>query len=143
MRRLLALVAGFAGMALMLPLLAGAKGGNVQRGKYLVRGVVLCNDCHTPKDEKGEPDLRRELHGAALPFEPMVKMPWAPAAPPLAGGPKGWSEAGLVKLLTTGQGPEGRPLLPPMPPYRMSREDAEAVVAYIRSLPPPEQVSGK
>jgi len=70
-------------------------------------------------------------------------MPWAPAAPPIAGLPRGWGEAALVKLLMTGRGLEGKPLNPPMPPYRMSREDAEAVVAYIRSLPPPEQVTDR
>ena len=138
MRRWLAAAAACMGIALVLPFLAGAKGGKAQRGRYLVRGVAMCNDCHTPRDEKGEFDLRRELHGAALTFEPAVEMPWAPAAPPIAGLPKGWGEAALVKLLATGQGPEGHPLSPPMPQYRMSREDAEAVVAYIRSLSPPE-----
>jgi len=143
MRRWLAVAVACVGLALMLPLMARAKGGNAQRGRYLVRGVAMCNDCHTPRDERGEPDLRRELHGAALPFEPAVEMPWAPAAPSIAGLPKGWGEAALVKLLMTGRGLEGKPLNPPMPQFRMSREDAESVVAYLKSLSPPEQVTDR
>src|SRR5438309_109690 len=38
--------------------------------------------------------------------------------------------------LTTGVWPDGQRLRPPMPQFRMSREDAESVVAYLRSLTP-------
>jgi hypothetical protein len=64
-------------------------------------------------------------------------MPWAPAAPPIAGLPAGWTEAALVKLLMTGEGRLGTPLAPPMPQFRMTRQDAEAIVAYLKTLPPP------
>jgi hypothetical protein len=36
----------------------------------------------------------------------------------------------------TGRRPSGRVPDPPMPPFRLSREDAEAIVAYLRSLAP-------
>jgi mono/diheme cytochrome c family protein len=40
----------------------------------------------------------------------------------------------MVKLLTTGIWTSGEHLRPPMPQFRLSPEDAEAVVAYLKSL---------
>jgi mono/diheme cytochrome c family protein len=42
----------------------------------------------------------------------------------------------MIRLLTTGVWRDGQRLRPPMPQFRMSREDAESVVAYLRSLTP-------
>jgi hypothetical protein len=59
-----------------------------------------------------------------------------PAAPRIAGLPSGYTSENLVHFLMTDERPNGMPpVLPPMPPYRMTREDAEATVAYIRTLP--------
>jgi mono/diheme cytochrome c family protein len=110
--------------------------GDVQRGKYIVTRVAMCGQCHTPHDDKFEPEQGRELQGAALPFGPLFSIPWAPAAPSLAGLPGGWTEAAVVKLLMTGEGRFGKRLAPPMPQFRMTKQDAEAVVAYLKSLGP-------
>jgi hypothetical protein len=40
----------------------------------------------------------------------------------------------MVKLLTTGIWTTGTQLRPPMPQFRMNRADAEAVVAYLKSV---------
>jgi mono/diheme cytochrome c family protein len=114
-----------------------AAAGDVQRGKYLVTRVAMCVQCHTPRDDKGQPQPGRELQGAPLPFAPLFTMPWAPVAPPIAGLPIGWTEAQVVKLLTTGEGRFGKQLAFPMPQFRMTKQDAEAVVAYLRSLGAP------
>jgi mono/diheme cytochrome c family protein len=104
------------------------------RGKYLVEGVGMCTDCHSPRNEKGEFIRARWLQGAAITFKSTVPMPaWAEAAPPLAGLP-GWTEAQVVTLLTTGKDQKGQKPEPPMPEYRMNREDAAAVAAYLASL---------
>jgi len=109
-----------------------------ERGKYLVEGVAQCGDCHTPAGEKGVPDRARWLKGATLTFGPLQPVPgWRKAAPDLtpAGALwKNWGEKGLVKFLTTGLGPAGHPADPPMPAYKMKPEDAQAVVAYLKSL---------
>ena len=42
----------------------------------------------------------------------------------------------MIRLLTTGVWIDGSHLRPPMPQFRMSRDDAESVVAYLRSLRP-------
>ena len=106
----------------------------VARGKYIVEQVAMCADCHSPRNERGEFIKERWLQGAPLDFKNIVPMPkWAEVAPPFAGIP-GWTEAQIVTLLTTGKDQKGEPPDPPMPPYRMTRDDATAVAAYLASL---------
>lgn len=106
----------------------------LERGKYLVENVGMCGDCHTPRDAHGEPIAARQLKGAPLGFGPLHQMPFATAAPPIAGGPPGWTLAQLVHFLETGERPGLKPPRPPMPAYRFSPADAEAVATYLRSL---------
>jgi len=108
----------------------------IARGKYLVQGVAMCGTCHTPRDSSGDLDRYRELDGAPLwllPAHPNTD--WPLKAPRIAGSPAA-SDDDLVRLLTTGIWKDGNRLRAPMPQFRMSREDAEAVVAYLRSLTP-------
>lgn len=105
----------------------------IARGRYLVEGVGLCADCHTPRNEKGEFVLAHWLRGAPIGFTPSVPMPWAPAAPPIAGLPS-MSAEDAVKFLMEGKRPDGTMPRPPMPPYRLSAADARAMVAYLKSL---------
>jgi mono/diheme cytochrome c family protein len=108
--------------------------GMIARGKYIVEGVAACGHCHTPRDENGEPDRARWLAGAPLFLQPVRPVPgWPVTAPRLAGLPPG-SDADIITLLTTGVWKDGKPLRLPMPRFRMTRSDAEAVVAYLRSL---------
>lgn len=114
-----------------------ASSAQVARGKYLVEQVGMCADCHSPRDQKGEFIRERWLQGSELDFKATAPMPkWATVSPPIAGLP-GWSEASAVTFLMTGKEPNGETADPPMPQYRMNRDDATAVVAYLKSLPPP------
>lgn len=109
----------------------------IERGRYLVHGVGLCIDCHSPRNEKGEFLVEKHLTGSPVGAQPTVPMPWAPYAPRIAGLPAGFTFDETVHFLMTGERPQGRPApLPPMPPYRMDRRDAEAVATYLRSLAP-------
>ena len=111
----------------------------IERGRYLVHHVGLCVDCHSPRNERGEFIEEKQLTGTPLAFAPTVPMPWSGTAPGLAGLPAGYTETALVHFLMTGERPGGLPpTLPPMPAYRLERADAEAVAAYLRSLPAPE-----
>lgn len=104
------------------------------RGKYLVENVAGCVDCHSPRNAKGEFDQARSLQGSPLFFAPTVPMPaWAGAAPWIAGLPN-ISDADAISLLETGKTTTGAMKRPPMPLFRFSHEDAEAVVAYLKSL---------
>ncbi|MDX2274453.1 MAG: c-type cytochrome [Hyphomonadaceae bacterium] len=106
----------------------------VARGEYLVLGIGGCNDCHTPMTPQG-PDMAQTLQGATLIFGPLIEMPFAPVAPPLAGGPAGYTDEQFQHFLETGARPDGSHTLPPMPQFRLNAEDARAVVAYIKTLP--------
>jgi len=100
--------------------------------------VAGCNDCRTPRLSDGQPDRSNMLRGAALDFAPIHPVPnWNKMAPDLTPGGKtwkNWGEAGLVKFLETALDPRGHPADPPMPAYKLHAADAEAVVAYLKTL---------
>ncbi len=137
----------------------------VSRGRYLV-GILACADCHTPRNERGQPmpgmAFAGHPEGAPLPqWEPamMASNALVTIAPPgtAFAGPFGTSVApNLTPDMETGMGGlsvEGlieswrtgthwkspRPILPPMPAdaYKdMHEDDARAVYAYLHSLKP-------
>lgn len=111
----------------------------IVQGKYLVENLGMCKDCHSPRNEKGDFIPGRYLEGAKLDFLPMHPVPnWAPAAPAIAGLP-GWTSAEAIRFFMTGIGKNGKLAGPPMPQFRLSRRDAEAVVAYLKSLRPEDE----
>jgi mono/diheme cytochrome c family protein len=112
---------------------AGAA-SDVVRGKYLVESVAMCGQCHTPRDSKGNLDRSRWLQGAPVPWLPAKPDPNWPLSAPRIGGTPPANDEDLIKLLTTGVWTSGNHLRLPMPQFRMERSDAEAVVAYLRSL---------
>lgn len=106
----------------------------LERGRYLVEKIGMCADCHSPRGPGGVFDRARWLQGSPLGFAPTVPMPaWAEHAPAIA-GLHNYSDEQAVALLTEGKTLHGQPLRPPMPEFRFNREDASAVVAYLRSL---------
>lgn len=126
------------GIASLAPLLLGASasGEKLERGRYLVERASMCIDCHTPMDAKGMPDRAKWMQGSPIFFKPTVKVPaWADTAPSLA-GLVGYTDAQVVRALQTGVGATGNPLRPPMPAFRLSKEDAEAIVTFLRTLKP-------
>lgn len=123
----------------MLPARAQEKaaggGSAVERGRYIVENVAMCELCHTPRKVDGEPDRGHWLGGGPAQLRPAYPSPyWAIVEPRIAGRPPG-TDADFIKLLTTGIARTGQPPNPPMPPFRMTRADAEAVLAYLKSLP--------
>jgi mono/diheme cytochrome c family protein len=111
-----------------------SSGSLVARGKYIVEGLSRCGQCHTPRDSNGKPEQSELLQGAAVWLKPAESVEdWPLKAPRIAGIPPG-TDAEMVKLLTTGIWRDGKPLRQPMPQFRMTQPDAEAVVAYLKSL---------
>ncbi len=114
---------------------APATQSQIDHGRYLVEDVGMCEECHTPRDDSGNLDESRRLQGAAIwitPVHPTTN--WAMRAPALAGFP-GFSEAQGEQILENGIGPNGLAIQPPMHIYHMTPADAQAVIAYLRSLP--------
>ncbi len=106
----------------------------VKRGEYLVNEVARCIDCHTPRTADGNLDMSKLLQGAPTWFTPKIrpKGKWEDRAQDLtmSGLASKWGEERLVKFLSTGQKADA-----PMPAYKLTVDDAKAVVAYLRSLP--------
>lgn len=90
----------------------------------------------TRRDPTGRLQHTQYLLGAPVPVSapPFSNMQWALKAPAIA-GLSGYTEEQGIRLLMDGVTPDGRMPNPPMPRYRMNRADAEAVVAYLKSLP--------
>jgi mono/diheme cytochrome c family protein len=109
---------------------------DVARGKYLVEGVAMCGQCHTPRNSEGNPDRSRWLQGGPVPYQPSTAMSDWPQMVPRIGGTPPAPDTDMVKLLTTGIWTTGTTLRLPMPPFRMTVADAEAVLAYLKSLTP-------
>jgi hypothetical protein len=113
-----------------------ASAATIARGKYLVDGIGMCSDCHTPRNEKGDFIREQYLHGSPLGFKPTSPMPvWADTSSNIAGLP-GWSKDAAIRFFMTGIAFNDLPARPPMPQYRFNQQDAMAIVAYLQSLTP-------
>lgn len=119
---------------------APAAGSQIARGKYLVT-IGSCNDCHTPGSLMGEPDMKRYLGGSDVGFAvPGLGVFVGPnLTPDKETGLGTWTKRQIVTAITTGKRPDGRVLAPIMP-YEafahLTRADAWAIAAYLKSLKP-------
>jgi hypothetical protein len=109
--------------------------GAESRGQYLTEQVAMCVQCHSPKDDAGRVIPERKFQGAPIPVaSPYGARDWAVEAPALA-GLEYYDREAFVRLLTEGIARDGEPPQPPMPPFRMSAEDAGAIYDYLSGLP--------
>lgn len=120
---------------------ARAHDPRVERGQYLVDHVAGCGDCHTPGGST--PDPSKYLAGV----ECLVDTNEAAGRGCLNSGnltndSTGLgrrSDAEIKKMFLDGRRPEGRALDPTMPYWifhNMTADDADAIVAYLRTVPP-------
>ena len=112
----------------------------VERGKYLVN-LALCTDCHTPGYFFGKPDMARFLGGSEVGFHiPDLGVFHGPnLTPDNETGLGRWSTEQIVTAFTTGTRPDGRILASIMPWHafsQLTRQDAQAIAAFLKSLPP-------
>jgi mono/diheme cytochrome c family protein len=118
------------------------RGDKVAYGAYLAGPLGHCTVCHTPMGATGGPDFAYRLGAGGLP----LPGPWgvsisANITPDPETGIGKWSDEQIKKAITDGVRPDDTQLAPPMPYafYRSLRpEDLDAIVAYLRSLPPIE-----
>lgn len=137
----LALAAGTgAAIAAFTPGSAGAADPQIERGQYLVN-FGGCFDCHTPGYFFGKPDMARYLGGSDVGFEiPGLGVFVGPnLTPDNETGLGSWTNEQIVTALQTGVRPDGRGLAPIMPWRafaKLTKADAQAIAAYLKSLPP-------
>lgn len=140
-KRLLVSAAGVAVAALATVALAqdAPKETRIERGRYLAEEVARCQECHTPMLPDGTFDKANWMKGATLvgiPAKPIED--WHQKAPDITSTSKlwtNWKYEGIAKFLQTGKTPRDKRSGPPMPAYTMKAEDAEAITAYLKSLP--------
>lgn len=112
----------------------------VDRGRYLVT-ISGCSDCHTPGALQGKPDGERFLGGSDVGFDVpgLGVFVGRNLTPDRETGLGTWSDDEIVAAITKGTRPDGRHLAPAMPwpaLSKLTKTDARAIVAYLRSLPP-------
>ncbi|MDB4973130.1 MAG: putative diheme cytochrome c-553 [Myxococcaceae bacterium] len=116
----------------------------VARGKYIVEHVAACGDCHTPRTDKGAPDLTRFLAGQdcfadAFPGDDTKGCLSSRNLTNHETGLKNRSDAEIKDMFLKGTRPDGKYLHPIMPYSNfgnMSAADADAIVAFLRTVPP-------
>lgn len=124
----------------VLPLFseAGRAETLLERGTYLMRGIVACGNCHTPQGPDG-PLPGMELAGGLMMEDEAFTAYGANLTPDVETGLGGWSDAEIIAAIREGRRPDGSIIGPPMPIslYRnLSDRDVRAIVAYLRALAP-------
>lgn len=115
-----------------------SKDDKIKYGEYLAGPIAHCMECHTPFGPKG-PMLETDFGRGGFEFHGPWGVSVASNLTSHEDGLAGWSDADLIAMISTGKRPDGSQMLPPMPyPFlaKTSKSDLEAIVAYLRTLPP-------
>jgi mono/diheme cytochrome c family protein len=113
----------------------------LKRGFYLVT-IGHCMECHTPFVPPGGPDFKNSLGKGGREFPG----PWGVSksrniTSHKTAGIGDWTDAEIKTAITQGKRKDGTPLKGPMGyPYyaKMTDADLDAVIAWVRTLPPKE-----
>jgi len=119
-------------------LAATPKAAVLERGKYLMEGVVGCGNCHMPRGDKGQLLTEKGLSGGMVFDEPAFKAISANITPDPETGIGKWTDAQLARAIREGVRPDKSLIGPPMPIefYRhISDDDLAAIIAYMRAQP--------
>lgn len=117
---------------------APPRGVTVEYGGYLAGPIAHCMECHTPMGSQG-PMLETDLGRGGFEFHGPWGVSVASNITPSEDGIAKHSDAELITMITHGRRPNGSPMLPPMPYSFLARatpEDIDAIVLYLRALPP-------
>jgi mono/diheme cytochrome c family protein len=110
-------------------------------GAYLAGPVAHCMECHTPRDGPRLDISRLGAGGRDLPDlgNPEARTVSRNITPDPEAGLGKWSDADIKGAILLGHRPDGTKLARTMPFYaynRMSSDDVNAIVDYLRSLKP-------
>lgn len=114
----------------------------VARGRYLADHVTMCLDCHTPRDWSrfaGPIESARYGAGGEI-FDESIGLPGTIVSRNLTPAALAdWTDGEILRAFTEGVARDGTSLFPLMPYHaygHMDRDDALAIVSYLRTLPP-------
>lgn len=113
-------------------------GVTVEYGAYLAGPVAHCMECHTTFGPQG-PMFETHLGRGGFEFHGPWGVSVAPNITTHEDGLANYTDAELAQMIIEGVRADGSPMLPPMPyPYlaRMSADDLDAIILYLRTLPP-------
>ena len=116
----------------------------ITRGRYLVNDVSQCPFCHTPRRSDGAIDATRFLSGVDCfaDLDPADDEIGCISTRNLTDHPTGLANASddeIKDAFLNGVGTDGRNLVPLMPYWifhNMTDDDADSIVAYLRTLRP-------
>ena len=116
---------------------AVSRDDQVAYGAYLAGPLGHCVECHSPMGPGGVRDMANQLGAGG--FE--LYGPWGTSvsANITPTGLVDWTDDQIKTVITTGVRPDGSRLMPPMAVHyyrNMAPRDLDAIVAYLRSLPP-------
>jgi mono/diheme cytochrome c family protein len=117
---------------------APERGPTAAYGAYLAGPVSHCMECHTPMGPQG-PLLDTALGQGGFPFHGPWGISVASNLTSHEDGLKPYSDDEIKTMITQGLRPDGSKMFPPMPYVflsKMTPDDLNAVVAYLRTLPP-------
>jgi mono/diheme cytochrome c family protein len=115
----------------------------VARGAYLAGPIAHCMDCHTPPLPGERRDWSR-IGAGGVPLEgPWGVVVAANITSSKEFGIGNWTDQQILRAITEGISADGRRLLPPMSARasvwaRLTEQDLQDLLVYIRSLPPPQ-----
>ena len=117
-----------------------ADDAQIARGKYIV-SISGCSDCHTPGGMLGSPDMKRYLGGSDVGFSIPGQGVFVGSnlTPDAETGLGKWTADQIVTAIRKGKRPDGSELSGVMPSAsfaHLTDEDAFAVAAFLKSLPP-------
>ena len=106
------------------------------RGRYIAEALTHCGECHTPRDALGLSDTSRWLAGAPNPAGDG-------RIPNITPGGLDWSATDIAAYLHTGLTPDydsagGEMALVVQEIGQLPEEDADALAAYLKRVPPVE-----
>ncbi|WP_370047956.1 MULTISPECIES: cytochrome c family protein [Salipiger] len=118
---------------------APERGVTVDYGAYLAGPVMHCMECHSPMGPQGPMLDAGNLGKGGFEFHGPWGTSTAANLTSHEDGLAGYSDAELKTMITEGKRPDGSQMFPPMPYGYLAQstpEDLDAVILYLRSLPP-------
>ena len=111
----------------------------VERGRYLVEGILTCGNCHSPRGPGGVIDAARLYAGGPQTWDTAeYTVKGSNITPDKQTGIGGWTAADVKRGLIEGKRPNGSQLSPqmPYPFYKIfTPADLDAVAAYLLQVP--------